>query len=257
MTRIRHLEKILASQGLDLLHPFRVGWYDELVEREGLPVKKLSSFGSGYKIGILIGNTKSLWPTFVRALKEDGRLLAEKDPLDTYTQHRVTTALATVYPGIKLECFWSCDYGDRLVAMQRVAELCRAAYLDHTSHLSVHPSYGTWIAWRAVVLLEAIESEFEELEQTPPPPLNCPVSAEELAAAKDAIDNALSLSDQNKLCEELHGESKAETSSSWRHWLRVRETVKLGQDFRYCDDQSEYHYTKNRLVLERAISSLS
>mmetsp|Transcript_30029 Transcript_30029/g.96376 ORF Transcript_30029/g.96376 Transcript_30029/m.96376 type:complete len:258 (-) Transcript_30029:1390-2163(-) len=256
MSRLAQLERLLKAQGLDLLHAFRVRWYDDLVEKENLPVRRLSSFGEGYKVGILIGNSKSLWTSFVRALKEDAELRANKDPLDTYTQSRVKDAVEEVYHDRKQELFWSCDYGDRLVAMQRIAELCKAAYLDHTSHLSVHPSYGSWIAWRAVVLLEGVESEFDDLPAAPPPPLPCPVSMEELAAAKEAIDSALSMSDQTKLREELHGESKDETSASWRHWLRVRETVKLGQEFRYSDDQAEYHYTKNRLVLERAIGGL-
>ncbi|EKX42016.1 hypothetical protein GUITHDRAFT_111871 [Guillardia theta CCMP2712] len=229
MSRLAQLERLLKAQGLDLLHAFRVRWYDDLVEKENLPVRRLSSFGEGYKVGILIGNSKSLWTSFVRALKEDAELRANKDPLDTYTQSRVKDAVEEVYHDRKQELFWSCDYGDRLVAMQRIAE---------------------------VVLLEGVESEFDDLPAAPPPPLPCPVSMEELAAAKEAIDSALSMSDQTKLREELHGESKDETSASWRHWLRVRETVKLGQEFRYSDDQAEYHYTKNRLVLERAIGGL-
>ena len=83
------------------------------------------------------------------------------------------------------------------------------------------------------MLLEGVESEFDDLPAAPPPPLPCPVSMEELAAAKEAIDvragalvenppvdmdvqSALSMSNQTKLCEELHGESKDETSASWR-----------------------------------------
>jgi methylmalonic aciduria homocystinuria type C protein len=47
--------------------------------------------------------------------------------------------------------------------------------------------------------------------------------------------------------------SHATGEAGWRAWLAVRESCPVGREYRYCDAQIEYHYTKDRAILRRAL----
>jgi hypothetical protein len=85
-------------------------------------------------------------------MKQDAELRAKTDPLDTYTREAMSTATASC--GTTVATWYSFEGGERLVAMQRVAEISGCAFLDHETHLSIHPTFGPWVAWRAVIVLD-------------------------------------------------------------------------------------------------------
>ncbi|KAJ1481502.1 hypothetical protein T484DRAFT_2722652 [Baffinella frigidus] len=141
--------------------------------------------------------------------------------------------------------------------MQRVAEVSGAAFLDHETHLSVHPTFGPWIAWRAVIVLDLESDATPWVGTTSPGAPAGLVSESEIVAAREALQVALAGSNTDKLCEELHGSGTEQTRASWRRWLALREVLEVGKEHRYSEDQAEYHYTKNTEVLERAIAAAS
>jgi len=184
----------------------------------------------------LIGNTKHLWPIFLRWLHKenrtkhqelvhgdngidndhtDGERILIEDPLDTYEQSAILDVVERVCAcppkdGSKLEdssssssdtnrmLYWSSDLDPaRMVSMARIASCTGFSYLDPHTHLSVHPTFGTWHSYRAVLLLP---EEFESSVLPPPPPtvLPNPLSPLDRRAAQDAFDTALDTSMKNR-----------------------------------------------------------
>ncbi len=96
-----------------------------------------------------------------------------------------------------------------LVSMQRVAQITGLYWHDaEATKLCIHPDYGTWIAFRAVVIFEWDRrihddetrrrphdvSSTVSMEPPPPPapsPCPCPLSSMEMQTAKAMFDRAL------------------------------------------------------------------
>jgi methylmalonic aciduria homocystinuria type C protein len=107
------------------------------------------------------------------------------------------------------------------------------------SHLSVHPTFGPWIALRAVAIV-AVEGP----PGPPPAPLNPCVDCERHCMA--AYRRAVAVAGEAAA-------SHAAVSDYWTEWLAVRDACPTGRSHRYGDAQVRYHYTKDRTVL-RAIA---
>eukprot|EP00536_Pseudo-nitzschia_multiseries_P014009 jgi/Psemu1/37264/gm1.37264_g len=194
----------------------------------------------------LIGNTKHLWPIFLEWLERkehdnnnnnnnNGLTIATKDPLDSYERTVIRAVVRdslgannnnnnnnarqrqrqrqrqSVYNvDVDTDVYCSSEWEDptRMVSMARVASCTGYSYLDPHTHLSVHPVYGTWHSYRAVLLLPAALAEEENDDSTaaaelklaapppPPPPrlLPNPVTPAETLAARRAFDRALAVS---------------------------------------------------------------
>ena len=171
------------------------------------------------------------------------------DPLDTYCQQSITQILENHFGSINegYLVYWSSDYSaDKLVSMQRVASCSGLYYLDTTTHLTVHPKFGAWHSFRAVVIVRLEQPQ--PSEEVPVKSLPCLLSVEEEQEARKEFQKALQISDETKLCEQLHGNGPAEDVA--RAWIAVRDVVILGKDeHRFYDDQLMYHYTKNSKYL--------
>jgi methylmalonic aciduria homocystinuria type C protein len=142
-----------------------------------------------------------------------------------------------------------------MVAMQRAAESAGLAHLDPSTHLSIHPTFGAWLSLRAVVVFD-----LQGLGRAPPAPPEVALSQAERDEASAALQRAIARSSGN-LCEELHGpvhreggqESCDRGAPAWREWVALRDVVRLGRRYRFCEDQIEYHYTKDRAKLKAAV----
>src|SRR3569833_4110147 len=115
--------------------------------------------------GLLVGNTRALWPIFIAARKADAELLASPDPLDLYTERTIARA----FPAARA-WFAHRRYDGAYLPFQRIAV---TAYLPFQRiavtaglgalappQLVIHPTYGPWFALRALVALDG----------APPPP---------------------------------------------------------------------------------------
>jgi hypothetical protein len=154
----------------------------------------------------------------------------------------------------KAEFFWSSTIQpEQLVSMQRVAECSGLSYSDPASKLSIHPIFGAWVSYRAVVVFV---SKSRDLAQTAssyvlPPPIAVPclLSTNEQDKAARAMKKALySMPDQD-LCTMLHGTMKGDR---YKDWIALRDVVDVGREFRFSENQLLYHYTKDLACLERA-----
>jgi methylmalonic aciduria homocystinuria type C protein len=216
----------LGSRGLDVTQPFAAQWYNEATVDRGLA--RLPTFGHGATTCLLIGNTRELWNPFLQWYAANGT--STTDPIDDYCHEMVNVALGAAggLPGY--EVFWADDYNPAtLISMQRVAEISGLCYLDHEAHLAIHPTYGSWVSFRAVV---AFDAELPAALSSPPPPVARLLSDEESAECSRLLQEALEKTD-------------------WRRWVALRDAIKTGMEFRFSPDQIEYHYSGNREVLQR------
>lgn len=214
----------LADAGFDLVHAFDAA----AAARE--PGWEFLADGP-LRVGLLICNTRALWPRFVAAMR-DPALAAEPDPLDRFTERTIEAAFpgAPVYFGHREYDRTSAPPDDRTSAPSddgTSAPRSGGAFLPFTrlavatglgtlaaSHLVIHPIYGPWFALRAVVLVGGEA------------PVRAPIAAP--CVCGPGCNTAL---------------TSALASTSWEAWLAVREACSL-RAWRYSDEQARYHYTK-------------
>lgn len=250
-------ETSLTASGIDVVQPFDVRWYNTYIQEEGLPLKPLPTFGrkSG-AAGVLLGNSKALWPAFLTWLGKQPSPAAVADPLDTYLRAAVEQAMdlvgkKSVGGPIESDIVWPWEGGARLCSMQRVAVCSGLCYHDSETQLAVHPIFGAWLAFRAVVVFDATPTALK-LPSKAPERLGCLLSDAEKSAARAAMAAALRASDEANLCTQLHG-AKGMEADVRLAWAALRDCVRVGKEHKYSDDQLIYHYTKEKAVLHRAL----
>lgn len=295
------LQNDLFAAGFDICHAFHPSSYNEHIKKHSLPLVPLSCIEKSK--AYLIGNTKHLWPIFIRWYNSNKDLDSDSDsdsnsnsdsdtnqpsnnrknpdnPLDTYCQINIDDILKAHFPpspSSSYQVYWSCEScADRIVSMQRVASCSGLSYLDSKSHLTIHPVYGTWHSFRAVVVVVDV-GENTRAEQTvraaelggavgvhggiipraPPPLTPTPTPVPRLSSPMEereagaALTRALKLSSgsdddggaMDRLCEQLHGRGPSERIAA--AWIEVRDCISLGKEYRFDHDQLWYHYTKD------------
>jgi len=196
---------VLAEAGFDLVHAFDTAAVAHEFPFLADPARRR---------GLLVGNTRALWPRFLAARRADPELLAASDPLDLYTERTVAHA----FPG---ERVWlaHAQYDGAWIPIQRLAAAVGFAHLA-PSHLSIHPTYGPWFALRGVI---ALVGDPPATRTTCAP---CPCDT----ACTDQLARAIASQDP-------------------RDWIALRDSCNVGRNHRYGDDQLLYHYTKDRALL--------
>lgn len=190
----------LADAGFDIAHAFDAG---AAAREPGLEAL------AGSPRGILIGNTRALWPRFVEAMR-DPALAAQPDPLEHYTE----AAIEAAYRGARI-IYGHRKYGDGFFPLQRLAVATGLGALSECG-LVIHPLYGPWFALRAVVLVDG-----EPVARAPiAKPCTCTTCPARLQTAL-----------------------AARGPDGWKAWLAVRDACTIAS-FRYTDAQIRYHYTK-------------
>ena len=260
---------------------------------------------------VLIGNTKSVWQVFLAWLSEQKQDVM--NPLDTFAESRICSAfdacfeIDEVNPKLKsYDVFWSngkrqtvnqqrnsadastesfnastsyhcVDYSSLsfLVSMQRLAQTTGQYWQDdNATKLCVHPEYGTWTAFRAVVVLQRDCQNHTSIPPMPKP-CSCPVSDEEIKKAKEIFDLALHLSSSvehgygttldkswEELCKYLHntvcsGSDWEKVPPSMKPWIQLRDAFGVGREtWKYDDAQLLYHYTKDPEILSRELKKI-
>ena len=210
----------LNEAGFDLLHRFDLADYNQFCKNHE-SLKPVPSFDQTHLLALLVGNTRTLWPTFLHEFRESAELQRSSDPFDLFVQRRVEGSLGST------RCIrrYAHQRGDELVSMLNVANLCGFAKLG-PAHIAIHQTFGPWFALRAVLVFD------EEPVNLDPP---CAGSCEGCdAPCRVALDAA------------LHSEEP-----SWYDWVKVRTSCPIGQSSRYSPIQEAYHYTKNLALLFR------
>ncbi|MEO8703367.1 MAG: hypothetical protein ABI867_25190, partial [Kofleriaceae bacterium] len=123
------VEAALADAGFDLVHAFDA----QAISRE----PDLAWLCGAEPRGLLIGNTRALWPVFVRAMA-DPALATLPDPLEHYTE----CVLAAAFPGARIY-YAHRQYAGAFLPLQRVADATGLGSLA-ANHLVIHPIHGPW-----------------------------------------------------------------------------------------------------------------
>ena len=194
------MEAALADAGFDIAHRFAI---DAIADEPGLEAL------AGAPLGILIGNTRALWPKFLAALPE----LDRDHPLDDYTERTIAALLPD-----GARCYFAHRrYAGAFLPFQRLAVAAGLGSRSPTQ-LVIHPIYGPWFALRAVVVCSGSPPETAPIR----PVCHCE------APCQGAMATALASSGPE----------------SWRAWLAVRDSCSVGKAWRYDEDQIRYHYLK-------------
>lgn len=214
------LSAALEPAGFDVISPFRVDWYNAAIE----PAYRLPELGRHDPLGVVIANSRALWPRFIATLAAEPARLQAADPLDDFTRDVIDAAVADL--GVRADIRYVFEPPPRRLPFQRLAAMAGLAHLSQT-YLCVHPTYGPWIGLRAAVVLDAPGPERRTTQQAP-----CDCNAGCRAAFERALDG-----------------------DDWRAWVDVRDACPIGREHRYSDEQIEYHYVKPRELLIRAAAA--
>ena len=191
----------------------------------------------------------------------------KNDPLDTYAKesigkvveetaarHFVVGDQNETTPGASsYDIFWSFDTTrDRLISMQRIAAVSGLCHLDEASNMAIHPLFGPWLSFRAVILFHSGDMTNDgdgDLSALPAPdPIPSLLTQEEEANARAFVQKAF---DKNT--------PKDDDASIRRGWvvkclIASRDSAALGrsrEEHRFSDSQLMYHYTKDAKYLQK------
>jgi methylmalonic aciduria homocystinuria type C protein len=230
---VKALAESVAAAGIDLIRPFPVGVYNEVVA----PELRIPDFGDPQSLAILLGSTRALWPRFITALRAHPTLRSAANPIDSYIEDALRGALArlpdqTSIPALDaVEVRFAHEPPPRRVAIQRMAEVAGLAALS-PSHLCVHPDYGPWLALRAVVICPLRGPEARPTIHREPCAA-CP------GPCLPALDIAVAAG----------GATHDGLINNWRLWLAVRDACPVGTQHRYSDAAIRYFYSRDRRAL--------
>mmetsp|Transcript_6957 Transcript_6957/g.11020 ORF Transcript_6957/g.11020 Transcript_6957/m.11020 type:complete len:240 (+) Transcript_6957:699-1418(+) len=227
-----HMSAALEKHGIDLVKRFSVAGYNNIARsvEQLVPLRMSESANEqddSELFGYIVGHSKAFWTPFVEWFvgygNKDARHYKE-NPVDLYAMEVIARVLGQTMDKVRV---YSSIQGP-LVAMQRICHISGLAQVDDTLHLCLHDKFGPWFAIRAV-LISTVPLTDQALET---PCYKHLITDEERTNAQTAFENALK-------------------QNTWQAWVTLRDTVHIGREFRYCSDQMEYHYTKNRAILEK------
>jgi hypothetical protein len=225
---VARLTPACLNAGFDLVHPFPVAVYNEQASEE----ERLPELGRTDALGLLFGNTRHLWPIFLRAHDASPALQAAAHPLDAYVTQTLPRLLANATPQ-PAQLVYSHVTTPRAFPMQRLAERAAFAALS-PSHLAVHPQHGPWFSLRAVAVVDiAGPRQVGELAQ---PCVGCS------APCVPALAHAIELSGPRLDTRSIAAQADA--------WIAVRDACPVGKASRYGEAQLAYHYRKDRSRLQ-------
>lgn len=230
--------------GLDMCIPFRLEWYNPWVD----PSLRLENFGQDSHLGILLGNTGTLWAPFQHWLREDPARVQLPHPLNHYIEAQLRALQQQLEHPVSIR--YAHDVKHAPFAAQKLAERIGLTWTS-PSMLSIHPVYGPWISFRAALSFP-IEAP-ECLPDAPTPAPACDACARACLPAFERVMQGLqTLAHADDPCMES-GKTSMPTSThistAWKEWVAVREACPLGRAHVFVPSQLEYHYTHRRELL--------
>lgn len=239
-SQLQMVASSLSAAGLDLFQAFSVASFNrQTAGRDHLP-----TFGRRDALGAVVGNTAALWDAFRRHLRDPATPSIDQlgpDPLDAYVEMQVATSLemaGDVLPTRRWAVFYAHQLVPRPIPIQRIAEVADLARLG-PAHLSIHPTYGPWIALRAVICFDL--SAPGDLQSRSRGPGTCDGCEAPCREAFGAAREGRPLAAQTP--------APASLSAEKARWLAVRNVCPAGAAYRYGEAQILYHYDKRRDVL--------
>lgn len=242
--RVATLATRLAPAGLDLVRGLDARRYDAVVAPEyRLP----RPGGRDARLAVVIGSSRAFWDPFVAWLRADPARLDGADPIDRYVVDVARAALADV--AVAHEARFSFEAPPRRVAMQRLAHVAGLASLT-PAMLCVHPTFGPWIALRAVVVFDVAPPPPADPERAMPPA--CHACADRCAPALARAQDAVAA--RGRPADAVERAGGDPVAPDWTLWLAVRDACPIGREHRYPEPYLRYVYTKDTSVLRAAVA---
>lgn len=262
------LKQALYNHGFDIYHEFCVQKYNKLVVKNNDKLLPLPTYNKQETLGLLIGNTKYLWPIFIKELKEINpqKYKHMKHPLNEYTKISIENICNNIFSINKtynnnkslqiindlinnfdnkieyeIRYYWEIEKS-KLISFQKLCDISNLAFLDKQSYLCIHEKYGPWFALRCVIILNMNYNE-------------------KILNSNININNSYLLSKNEKekvkkqwniIKEKLFDNKNSNVNDipSWKYWLELRNCYDIGKEYKYNDNQILYHYTTNLNVLQ-------
>jgi len=238
---VRVLQAELAAAGFDLSAIFPAGAYNKhakIAERKELHIEAPND----NTLAMVVANTAALWEPFIRHIKsssEGAELLASDDPLDDYTRAIFKRLLDLVAPDEEAKivfAFETIETTGRCCSVHTAGHVAGLAYYDaaHTMR-SIHPVYGPWFGYRAVITFpKRLWSKALPGGGGVGKELASPCPETELMEVSNVQTDVLG---------KWGAVSEAE---SWAGLLRVTDTFKIGAEHRYSEPQARFHYAADK-----------
>ena len=228
----------LADSKLEVTATFALSAYNDIVEPH-LRLPSPSPAQHSDSLCALVGSSKNMWPAFIAHLAEHPAQIDAPNPLDAWVETVVTRAARDVEKqsegalsdGSSHVYFAHHTVPGKLVAMQRLAKLTGAYFLDDIAHLAIHPTHGQWCALRAVVIFATSPASNAPSVQMERNPLG------ERASAPDVLRR-------------LFDDAVAGVKDGW---LTLRESLCPSHESRYSPEQIAYHYHGDKEVLRACV----
>ena len=174
---------------------------------------------------IVLGHLgRSLWDN----LKQSD--VKSNDPVDDFTKTTVQEFFEKNYPHANYQVIYPCDSA---IGLQAIGELAGWDYASPFK-VGINNKWGSWFAYRAVVIADT------DFTLTQPLITHSPCSScSEKHCIKSCPADALSSGELNlDACVNF----RKQTDSTCRNSCIARVSCPVGEEFRYSDEQIQYHY---------------
>jgi methylmalonic aciduria homocystinuria type C protein len=144
-----------------------------------------------------------------------------------------------------------------LVAFQKLAHVSGLAYYEGSCHLNIHSTYGPWVAFRAVVVLDISTQAYPGLEAETA--INPYIRQDQMHPLPEEAPKIRRLC-EDAGCLDAHKQAlqyALQEPTDWKRWLAMRDHCLVGRSHRYSDEQLLYHYGKNPGLLYKYINQRS
>ena len=216
----------LKKVGFDLCAPLSTKWYNDNIAEAHLKMKGLPHFARDAALVYVIGSTKSVWQHFLRAPTESAfgdahRHHSGRTAFDAFVEDAVYGAVERCGTPVGMRRAYKFSHAmDHDVAFQRCGALSGLVDIDPLTSLTIHPIFGCWVSWRAVVVFDC------DAPARHPHPVTALLEEDDLERCRSAMDRA-----------DLGG------PTDWEDWLKVRDAIKRGKaKYRFSDAHILYFW---------------
>ncbi len=221
--------QFLESQGINLFHAFDTTDIAEIISN-AVPNIELDRFPTT----VLIANAGYVFWQSMRAAN-----VQDDNPVDQYSI-LLSHEFAKKYLHCDIEILYPSDYP---LSLQSVGQ---KTGWSHTTPMgiSIHPTFGTWFAYRALFLVE------QKLPATAPLVADHPCeSCLDRPCQRVCPSGAVGEIGSFKL--ETCGHYRIEHNSSCAYQCLSRISCPVGVEYQYVPEQMNYHYNRSRTTLLR------
>eukprot|EP01118_Nematostelium_gracile_P001944 TRINITY_DN1200_c0_g1_i3.p1 TRINITY_DN1200_c0_g1~~TRINITY_DN1200_c0_g1_i3.p1 ORF type:complete len:239 (+),score=53.75 TRINITY_DN1200_c0_g1_i3:25-741(+) len=212
------LRNRLGEKGFSICDPFRVRDYNSIITAYPLP-----QFDLDDNFAVIIGNTTSFWDPFIGDVIQNG---TTADPIDDYCKKSIESILKEKpFDSIhyELRCDHDTPASGRYVHLQTAGHLAGNSSFDKEIFWSIHPKYGLWFSYRAILVFQL-----------------------ELQLEPNIITTPLMTVEEKEIIVKLTEKAKSENWRNISTRLAIRNSCSRGMEYRFTDDMLEYFYPIHR-----------